>query len=137
MPAPLALSIVVPTHNSALTLAEVLTAILATDLPRECFELVIVSRYLQRDLFPALGRSLVPGGVILYETFTEAQRAFGSGPTSPDHLLAAGELDSGTEVGAEQGSDLSQVVIQRAFQVALGDGRQFLDLAGGVGLYGV
>ena len=42
MPAPLALSIVVPTHNSALTLAEVLTAILATDLPRECFELIVV-----------------------------------------------------------------------------------------------
>ena len=61
-------------------------------LPRERFELVIVTRYLQRDLFPSLRESLVPGGAILYETFTEAQRALGSGPRSPDHLLAAGEL---------------------------------------------
>ena len=61
-------------------------------LPRERFALVIVTRYLQRDLFPSLRESLVPGGVILYETFTEAQRALGTGPTSPDHLLAPGEL---------------------------------------------
>ena len=61
-------------------------------LPTNHFELVVVTRYLQRDLFPALGASLVPGGVILYETFTEAQRALGRGPQSPDHLLQAGEL---------------------------------------------
>ncbi len=29
---------------------------------------------------------------MLFETFTEAQRAHGRGPTSPDHLLAPGEL---------------------------------------------
>jgi len=29
---------------------------------------------------------------VLYETFTTAQRALGSGPTSPDHLLEPGEL---------------------------------------------
>lgn len=61
-------------------------------LPVARFELVVVTRYLQRDLFPALGAALVPGGVILYETFTEAQRALGRGPQSPDHLLHAGEL---------------------------------------------
>jgi len=61
-------------------------------LPRAFFELVIVARYLQRDLFPALERSLVPGGVLIYETFTEAQRALGTGPRSPEHLLAPGEL---------------------------------------------
>ncbi len=61
-------------------------------LPAERFELVVVTRYLQRDLFPALRESLVPGGVILYETFTEAQRALRRGPTSPEHLLKPGEL---------------------------------------------
>jgi len=30
--------------------------------------------------------------VVLYETFTTAQRALGAGPTSPDHLLEPGEL---------------------------------------------
>ena len=61
-------------------------------LPPEHFALVVVTRYLQRDLFTALGRTLAPGGVLLYETFTEAQRAHGRGPTSPDHLLKPGEL---------------------------------------------
>ena len=61
-------------------------------LPRARFELIVVSRYLQRDLFPSLGDALTPGGVVLFETFTEAQRGHGRGPTSPDHLLAPGEL---------------------------------------------
>jgi hypothetical protein len=66
----------------------------AYPLPAERFELLVVTRYLQRDLFPALSLSLVPGGVLVYETFTESQRALGRGPTSPDHLLKAGELKS-------------------------------------------
>ena len=61
-------------------------------LPRERFELVVVTRYLQRDLFPALADALVPGGVLLYETFTEAQRRHGWGPKSSAHLLTAREL---------------------------------------------
>ena len=64
----------------------------ATPLPRGRFDLIVVTRYLQRDLFPSLGAALAPGGVLLYETFTEAQRAHGRGPTSSDHLLKAGEL---------------------------------------------
>lgn len=61
-------------------------------LPADRFDLIVVTRYLQRDLFPALGAALTPGGVLLYETFTVAQRALGRGPTSPDHLLEPGEL---------------------------------------------
>lgn len=61
-------------------------------LPRERFELIVVSRYLQRDLFSSLRGAVAPGGVVLYETFTEAQRALGRGPASPDHLLKSGEL---------------------------------------------
>jgi SAM-dependent methyltransferase len=61
-------------------------------LPLARFDLIVVARYLQRDLFHALGASLAPGGVVIYETFTEAQRATGRGPRSPDHLLAPGEL---------------------------------------------
>ncbi len=61
-------------------------------LPRNRFELVVITRYLQRDLFPSLNDALTPGGVVLFETFTEAQRGRGRGPTSPDHLLASGEL---------------------------------------------
>jgi SAM-dependent methyltransferase len=61
-------------------------------LPASGFDLVVVTRYLQRDLFAALADALVPGGVLLYETFTDRQRAMGRGPTSPDHLLKRGEL---------------------------------------------
>jgi tellurite methyltransferase len=61
-------------------------------LPPARFDVVVVARYLQRDLFPALRATVVPGGVVLYETFTIAQRALGSGPTSADHLLEPGEL---------------------------------------------
>jgi hypothetical protein len=61
-------------------------------LPRARFDLVVVSRYLQRDLFADLTASLAPGGVVIYETFTTAQRALGRPPTSPDHLLEPGEL---------------------------------------------
>lgn len=61
-------------------------------LPRDRFDLIVVTRYLQRDLFPALGGALRRGGLIIYETFTEAQRAHGVGPKSPDHLLRAGEM---------------------------------------------
>src|SRR5262245_26425209 len=61
-------------------------------LPVARFDLIVVARYLQRDLFPALQAAVVPGGVVLYETFTTAQRALGIGPTSPEHLLEPGEL---------------------------------------------
>jgi len=61
-------------------------------LPEARFDLIVVSRYLQRDLFIALRAACAPGGIVLYETFTTAQRALGTGPKSPDHLLEPGEL---------------------------------------------
>lgn len=66
----------------------------AYPLPEAAFDLVLVTRYLQRDLFPALRDAVRPGGFIVYETFTVLQRALGVGPTSPDHLLEPGELVS-------------------------------------------
>jgi tellurite methyltransferase len=61
-------------------------------LPKNRFELILVTRYLQRDLFPAIRDAIAPGGFVMYETFTEKQRALGRGPTSQDHLLKPGEL---------------------------------------------
>jgi len=61
-------------------------------LPRGRFDLVIVCRYLQRDLFPDLRAALAPGGEVIYETFTTNQRALGRPPRSPEHLLEPGEL---------------------------------------------
>lgn len=61
-------------------------------LPRGRFALVVVTRYLQRNLMAAIGEALVPGGVVIYETFTVNQRVHGTGPTSAHHLLEGGEL---------------------------------------------
>jgi tellurite methyltransferase len=61
-------------------------------LPPCHFELVVVTRYLDRRLLPALRQTLVPGGLLLYETFTEHQLRYPRGPRSRDHLLAPGEL---------------------------------------------
>lgn len=60
--------------------------------PADTFDLVVVARYLQRDLFDAIKASVTPRGFVIYETFTVAQRALGTGPASADHLLRPGEL---------------------------------------------
>lgn len=64
----------------------------AMPLPRDTFELIVVTRYLDRTLFPALRAALLPGGVLLYETFTEHQLQYDRGPRSSAHLLEPGEL---------------------------------------------
>ena len=66
-------------------------------LPLARFNVIVVTRYLQRDLFAPLAAALRPGGTVVYETFTTAQRAHGRGPTSPDHLLEPGELERAFE----------------------------------------
>ena len=55
------------------------------------YDVVLGTRYLHRPLFPQLLLSLVPGGILLYETFLERQAVHGR-PTNPDYLLEPGEL---------------------------------------------
>ena len=52
---------------------------------------VLVFRYLHRPLMPAIAEAIMPGGLVIYETFTTAQPRFGR-PTNPDYLLQPGEL---------------------------------------------
>lgn len=60
-------------------------------LPPERFDLVVVIRYLNRGLFPAIRASLRPGGVLVYRTFNV--RHLSDSPTfNPDYLLQPGEL---------------------------------------------
>ena len=61
-------------------------------LPRRRFDVLLVSRYLQRNLFPGLRGAVAPGGIVIYETFTTSQRLLRRPPTSDDHLLEPGEL---------------------------------------------
>jgi tellurite methyltransferase len=53
---------------------------------------ILVFRYLHRPLAPAISALLRPGGLLLYETFTNNQRNLGYGPTNPAFLLAPSEL---------------------------------------------
>ena len=60
-------------------------------LPGRTFGAVVVTNYLHRPLFPALLDALMPGGVLLYETFMEGNERFGR-PSNPEFLLKDGEL---------------------------------------------
>lgn len=53
---------------------------------------VLVFRFLSRPLAAEIARVLAPGGLLVFETFTTAQRALGRGPTRDAFLLAPGEL---------------------------------------------
>jgi SAM-dependent methyltransferase len=53
---------------------------------------VLVFRFLFRPLAREIARVLAPGGVLVYETFTSAQRALGGGPRRAAFLLEPGEL---------------------------------------------
>ena len=60
-------------------------------LPHRQFDAVVVTHYLWRALMPMLISSLAPGGVLIYETFTEGNGTVGK-PSRPDFLLRTGEL---------------------------------------------
>ena len=55
------------------------------------FGAIVVTNYLHRPLFPTLFETLLPGGILLYETFMEGNERFGK-PSRPDFLLKDGEL---------------------------------------------
>jgi SAM-dependent methyltransferase len=52
---------------------------------------IVVTNYLHRPLFPHIVESLVPGGVLIYETFAQGNEGLGK-PSNPAFLLAPGEL---------------------------------------------
>ena len=57
------------------------------------FDCVLVFNYLDRARMPAILDLVAPGGVLMMETFLEAQKAFGWGPSRDEHLLRSGELN--------------------------------------------
>jgi SAM-dependent methyltransferase len=52
---------------------------------------IVVTNYLHRPLLGRLAASLLPGGVLIYETFAVGNARFGR-PSNPDFLLKPGEL---------------------------------------------
>jgi len=52
---------------------------------------VVVTNYLHRPILPDLVQAVAPGGVLIYETFSVDNAAFGK-PSNPAFLLRPGEL---------------------------------------------
>jgi len=55
------------------------------------FDLVVVTHYLWRPLWPRIVDAVAPGGRLVYETFAAGNERFGR-PSRPDFLLQPGEL---------------------------------------------
>jgi SAM-dependent methyltransferase len=62
------------------------------ELPTSSYDLILCIRYLQRSLFSQICRALRPKGMLLFETYTQAQLDFSGGPRNPAYLLKVGEL---------------------------------------------
>jgi tellurite methyltransferase len=60
-------------------------------IPVARFDLVVVVDFLARSLLPALRAAVIPGGVLVMETFTVEQARHGH-PRNPAYLLQPGEL---------------------------------------------
>ena len=59
--------------------------------PASTFDIIVVSRFLDRTLCPALAAALRPEGLLFYETFTRT-RVTGPGPRSEHYRLDDNEL---------------------------------------------
>ncbi len=55
------------------------------------FDVIVVSRFLERGLCPYIAAALRPGGLVYYQTFVRDKPA-GVGPSNPDYLLGDNEL---------------------------------------------
>jgi SAM-dependent methyltransferase len=58
----------------------------------ERFDVIVVSRFLERQLCPHLAAALRPGGLLFYQTFVQEKTEPGFGPSNPAYLLARNEL---------------------------------------------
>lgn len=67
------------------------TFIKANDLPANHFEVVVISRFLDRSLSAAISDCLKKDGLLFYQTFSREKRD-SIGPNNPDYLLARNEL---------------------------------------------
>lgn len=55
------------------------------------FDVIVVSRFLDRSLTRPIMEALRPGGLLYYQTYTR-EKTMEIGPSNPDYLLAPGEL---------------------------------------------
>ncbi len=56
------------------------------------YDVIVVSRFLDRQLLKQLPQWLKPGGLLFYQTFVKEKAVENAGPSNPDFLLNANEL---------------------------------------------
>jgi SAM-dependent methyltransferase len=61
-------------------------------IPKKYFSLIVNSRFLSRRMFPYIQEGLIPGGLLIFETFIKTPEKEGSQPSCQDHLLLENEL---------------------------------------------
>lgn len=65
--------------------------IVADSFTECCFDVIVVSRFLDRTLSDAIIGALKPDGLLFYQTFTR-EKISRTPPNNPDYLLAENEL---------------------------------------------
>ncbi|QWF70816.1 methyltransferase domain-containing protein [Methylomonas paludis] len=63
----------------------------AAILPVDCYDVIVISRFLDRTLCNAIMVALKAAGLLFYQTFT-CNKLDPQGPSRPDYLLASNEL---------------------------------------------
>ncbi|MGI9229510.1 MAG: class I SAM-dependent methyltransferase [Gammaproteobacteria bacterium] len=58
---------------------------------RDSFDVIVVTRFLERGILPAIAQALRPQGLLFYQTFIR-EKTTATGPDNPDYLLQANEL---------------------------------------------
>ncbi len=65
--------------------------VVSLDWPVEAYDVIVVSRFLDRSLCPKIQSALKPGGLLYYQTFVK-DKVSEAGPSNPDFLLDVNEL---------------------------------------------
>jgi SAM-dependent methyltransferase len=77
--------------EQGLPIAAAARDVTAAPPPPGSYDVVVVSRFLDRPLCPALAAALRPGGLLFYQTFVRAAVS-PEGPGDPAHRLGSNEL---------------------------------------------
>jgi len=74
-----------------LPIAPLITDLEQMILPYQQFDVIVISRYLDRKLFPALQDALKPGGLLFYQTFLGPVQE--NAPRNPEFYIQANEFN--------------------------------------------
>lgn len=62
------------------------------EIPKERYNLIINIRFLNRRFYPQIIAGLLPGGVLIFETYLQGDKGSEEGPSCKDYMLKPNEL---------------------------------------------